>query len=105
MTEKTVSDAVDLSGGNAPLRDADASVAHGTLADSQVEMAETGLRRLGVANARVQHFGELARVIVNSSDIPVVAVEPLRREVVKLVQSAGFSIVALDMTGKTTPAV
>jgi len=62
-------------------------------------MAETGLRRLGIVNARVHHFGELARVIVNSSDIPVVSVEPLRSEVVALVQSAGFSLVALDMTG------
>ncbi|WP_411720113.1 hypothetical protein [Mycetocola sp.] len=99
MTDETVSHAVDPSGRDAPLRDADSSVAHGTLADSQVEMAQTGLRRLGVANARVQHFGELARVIVDSSDIPVIAVEPLRSEVVNLVQSAGFTIVALDMTG------
>jgi hypothetical protein len=58
---------------------------------------------LGVANARVQHFGALARVIVDSSDIPVVAVEPLRSEVVNLVQSAGFSIVALDITGTFAP--
>lgn len=82
-----------------PLRDADASVALGTLAGSQVEMAETALRRLGIAQARVQHFGELARVIVRAEDIPVVAVEPLRSEVVNLIRSAGFSLVTLDMTG------
>ena len=86
-------------GADAPLRDAESSIPHGTLADSQVEMAQTGLRRLGVANARVEHFGELARVIVDAADIPVVAVEPLRSELVDLVRSAGFSIVALDMTG------
>ncbi|WP_104162780.1 hypothetical protein [Cryobacterium sp. N22] len=74
----------------------------GTQASSQVEMAETELRRLGLGGVRVQHFGELARVIVDSSVIPVLAVEPLRSEVVNLIKSAGFTMVALDLTGATT---
>ncbi|MET4637900.1 hypothetical protein [Mycetocola sp. 2940] len=103
MTDEIVPVRVDLPEGGAPLRDADSSVALGTVAGSQVEMAETALRRLGIANARVHHFGELARVIVDAADIPVVSVEPLRGEVVSLVQSAGFSAVALDMTGTRLP--
>lgn len=99
MTDEIVPAPIDVMDPEAPLRDADSSVALGTVAGSQVEMAETALRRLGIANARVHHFGELARVIVNASDIPVVSVEPLRSEVVSLVRSAGFCIVALDMTG------
>lgn len=99
MTDAIAATTVDLGAHEAPLRDAGSSVALGTLAGSQVEMAETALRRLGIDHARVQHFGELARVIVRSVDIPVVAVEPLRSEVVNLVRSAGFTLVTLDMTG------
>jgi hypothetical protein len=99
MTEEIVPALSETLDEEPAIRDAEAAVHHGTMAESQVEMAETELRRLGLRNARVQHFGELACVIVSPCDIPVIAVEPMRSEVVNLIQSAGFSVVALDMTG------
>jgi pyridinium-3,5-biscarboxylic acid mononucleotide sulfurtransferase len=66
---------------------------------AQVDAAEAALRRLGLADLRVRHHGEVARVEVPVGDVAAVAAEPLRQEVVDAVRSAGFRYVALDLSG------
>jgi pyridinium-3,5-biscarboxylic acid mononucleotide sulfurtransferase len=66
---------------------------------AQVEAAEAGLRRLGLADLRVRHHGEVARVEVPVGDVAAVAADPLRQAVVDAVRAAGFRYVALDLAG------
>src|SRR3954451_21703852 len=49
---------------------------------AQIEAAEAGLRRLGLADLRVRHHGDIARVEVPTEDIAAVAADPLREAVV-----------------------
>ncbi len=64
-----------------------------------VDAAEAGLRRLGLADLRVRHHGEVARVEVPVDDVAAVAADPLRQAVVDAVRAAGFRYVALDLAG------
>jgi uncharacterized protein len=66
---------------------------------AQVDAAEAGLRRLGLADLRVRHHGEVARVEVPVDDVAAVAADPLRQAVVDAVRAAGFRYVALDLAG------
>ena len=64
---------------------------------AQVEQAEAGLRRLGFADSRVRHHGEVARIELPAADLVRAASEPLRTEVRTVVLGAGFRFVALDL--------
>src|SRR3954465_3971280 len=66
---------------------------------AQVDAAEAALRRLGLADLRVRHHGEVARVEVGVDDVAAVAADPLRQAVVDAVRAAGFRYVALDLAG------
>jgi pyridinium-3,5-biscarboxylic acid mononucleotide sulfurtransferase len=66
---------------------------------AQVDAAEAALRRLGLADLRVRHHGEVARVEVPVHDVAAVAADPLRQAVVDAVRAAGFRYVALDLAG------
>jgi uncharacterized protein len=66
---------------------------------AQVERAEAGLRRLGLADLRVRHHGDVARLEVPAAQIAAVATEPLRDQVLGTVRAAGFRFVALDLGG------
>ncbi len=66
---------------------------------AQVDAAEAGLRRLGLADLRVRHHGEVARVEVPVDDVAALAADPLRQAVVDAVRAAGFRYVALDLAG------
>jgi len=66
---------------------------------AQVDAAEAALRRLGLADLRVRHHGEVARVEVSADDVAAVAADPLRQAVVDAVRAAGFRYVALDLAG------
>jgi pyridinium-3,5-biscarboxylic acid mononucleotide sulfurtransferase len=66
---------------------------------AQVDAAEAALRRLGLADLRVRHHGEVARVEVPVDDVAAVAADPLRQAVVDAVRAAGFRYVALDLAG------
>ena len=66
---------------------------------AQVDAAEAALRRLGLADLRVRHHGEVARVEVSVDDVAAVAADPLRQAVVDAVRAAGFRYVALDLAG------
>ncbi|AEG45256.1 hypothetical protein [Isoptericola variabilis] len=63
----------------------------------QVEAAESELRRLGLADLRVRHHGELARLEAPNAQLTTMTSEPLRGEILRAVRSAGFRIVALDL--------
>lgn len=66
---------------------------------AQVDSAESALRGLGLGDLRVRHHGDVARVEVPLEDLPTLAAEPLRSEVVRVVRAAGFRFVALDLGG------
>ncbi len=63
----------------------------------QVERAEARLRRLGLAELRVRHYGDVARLEVPVADL--VRVLGLREQVVEAVLSAGYAYVTLDLEG------
>lgn len=65
----------------------------------QVDRAEQGLRRLGFADARVRHHGEVARVELPAEDLVRAVSDPLRLAVREAVLGAGFRFVALDLGG------
>jgi len=66
---------------------------------AQIEQAETALRSLGFADARVRHHGEVARVELATVDLPRAVSDPTRDLLVTAVRGAGFRFVALDLAG------
>ncbi|WP_030435586.1 ATP-dependent sacrificial sulfur transferase LarE [Actinoplanes subtropicus] len=66
---------------------------------SQIEQAEAALRRLGFADLRVRHHGDVARVELPPDDLPRAAAEPLRSRIHEAVTAAGFRYVTLDLAG------
>lgn len=73
-------------------------------ASSQVEAAESELRRLGLPGMRVRADGRTARLLVPGDDVVALAAEPLRREVYDAVRSAGFATVLVDLGATLRPA-
>lgn len=71
------------------------AVTLGTL--RSVERAEAGLRALGLADVRVRHYGDLARVEVPPGDLARCVAR--REQVVAAVQAAGYRYVTLDLQG------
>jgi uncharacterized protein len=67
----------------------------GTL--TTVARAESGLRALGFRQLRVRHYGDLARLEVDTDEMARVV--ELRHEVVAAVRDAGYSYVTLDLEG------
>lgn len=64
---------------------------------SQVDRAEAALRRLGLRQLRVRHYGDTARIEVDLAEFPL-AVER-RTEIVDAVHRAGYRYVTLDLEG------
>jgi len=62
-----------------------------------VARAESGLRRLGLRQLRVRHYGALARVEVHADELSRAFEE--RRAVVDVVREAGYTYVTLDLEG------
>jgi uncharacterized protein len=62
-----------------------------------VEMAESGLRALGLREFRVRHHGSVARVEVADGELDFLWSH--RREVVEAVKAAGYDFVSLDLEG------
>ncbi|MWV47780.1 hypothetical protein GRS96_00645 [Rathayibacter sp. VKM Ac-2803] len=67
---------------------------------TQVDVAEYELRRLGLAEVRVLHHGDLAIIAAPARDLSLIANSPLRGEVLRAVGAAGFDRVALDLSGR-----
>jgi len=68
---------------------------------SQVGRAEESLRELGLRTLRVRHHGDMARIELGPAEFERV-VNGLSAEVVRLVKSAGYNYVALDLQGYRT---
>jgi uncharacterized protein len=68
----------------------------GTL--SRVAQAEEGLRALGYRSLRVRHYGDLARLELETGDIER-AVTADRERIVAAVRAAGYRYVTLDLEG------
>jgi uncharacterized protein len=63
----------------------------------QVARAESGLRRLGLRELRVRHYGELARIELGTSELE--RAMQLRAEIVAAVHAAGYRYATLDLEG------
>jgi uncharacterized protein len=66
---------------------------------SQIERAESALRQLGIADLRVRHHDEVARIELPPEDLVRAMADPLRTEIVNAVRGAGFRFVAVDLAG------
>jgi uncharacterized protein len=66
---------------------------------AQVEAAEQAIRRLGFADSRVRHHGDVARVELAEDDLPRAVLPGVRERLVADVVAAGFRFVALDLAG------
>lgn len=79
-------------------------IPHGTpislQALTQVDRAETYLRKLGVGQVRVRHHGETARIEVEPHDFPLVRLK--EAEINAHLSALGFSEVVLDPAGYRT---
>lgn len=64
---------------------------------SQVDRAESALRRLGLRQLRVRHYGDTARLEVDLPEIGLVL--DRRAEVVEAVRGCGYRYVTLDLEG------
>jgi pyridinium-3,5-biscarboxylic acid mononucleotide sulfurtransferase len=71
------------------------AVTIGTL--DRVSRAEEGLRRLGLRELRVRHYGDLARIELGLTDIERAFADRVR--VVETVKAAGYRYVTLDLEG------
>lgn len=67
---------------------------------SQVDRAETYLRKLGVGQVRVRHHGDIARIEVEPHDFPLVRLN--ESEINAHLNALGFSEVVLDPAGYRT---
>lgn len=65
----------------------------------QVDVAESAVRALGFADARVRHHGEIARLELPVADLPRAVSDGVRAELLAAVRSAGFRFVSLDLAG------
>ena len=64
---------------------------------TQVDHAEGALRRLGLRELRVRHYGDTARVEVGLDELPFVIAQ--RESVIAAVKGAGYRYVTLDLEG------
>jgi len=63
----------------------------------QLDRAEAALRRLGLRQLRVRHYGDTARIEVPLDDLDLVVAQ--REAVVKAVRDQGYRYVTLDLEG------
>ena len=79
-------------------------IPHGTrvtvAALRQIEAAEDALKAMGFAQVRVRHHDEVARIEVDSRDIPRLIAE--RERVTAAVREAGYAFVSVDLEGYST---
>jgi pyridinium-3,5-biscarboxylic acid mononucleotide sulfurtransferase len=66
---------------------------------SQIERAESALRRLGFVELRVRHHDDVARIELPPADLIRAVNDPLRSEMLNAVRGAGFRFVTVDIGG------
>lgn len=65
----------------------------------QVEDAEEALRSLGLRNFRVRHHGNIARIEIAESEMPLALSPEIFRRMGRAVRAAGFHYVTVDCDG------
>jgi uncharacterized protein len=79
-------------------------IPHGTpvtvAALRQIEAAEDAVKRLGFAQVRVRHHGDVARIEVDAGDIARLVAE--RERVAAAVRAAGYKFISVDLEGYST---
>ncbi len=65
----------------------------------QIDRAEAMLRRFGVGQCRVRHYGNMARIETDAVWIERMANPPLRQQIVQGLQALGYQHVCLDLEG------
>ena len=79
-------------------------IPHGTpvtvAALRQIEKAEAAVKALGFRQVRVRHHGEVARIEVESDEIPRLIAE--RERVAAAVREAGYKFISADLEGYST---
>lgn len=65
----------------------------------QIDVAESAVRALGFADARVRHHGEIARLELPVPDLTRAVTDGVREPLLRAVRSAGFRFVSLDLAG------
>lgn len=65
----------------------------------RIEQAENVLRELNFKQLRVRDHGEIARIEVPPEDIPRLADEETRKQIVRELRSLGYRCVTLDLAG------
>lgn len=66
---------------------------------AQIDRAEESLRDLGLADLRVRHHGDIARLELSAADLAGLADEGRRSDVLGAVRAAGFRYVTVDLAG------
>lgn len=64
---------------------------------AEIELAEEGLRRLGLGHVQVSGYGDLACLEAPRDEISAIVGEPLRSEVLRAVRGVGFARVAVHI--------
>lgn len=67
-----------------------------------VEILEDALRKNGIAQFRVRHHDDIARIEVCEADIGALGAEPLRSKLVEVAKQAGYLYVTVDLQGYRT---
>ncbi len=65
----------------------------------QIGAAEEAIRKIGVRDLRVRHHGDVARIELLLSDLPLLLDEGNRAAVVRDLQAIGFRFVTVDIAG------
>jgi len=65
----------------------------------QIEQAEAALHRLGLAEVRVRHHGDVARIELTPDDLQRAVRDPLRTAIRAAALAAGFRFAAVDLAG------
>jgi len=66
---------------------------------TKIAVAEASLRVLGVRQVRVRHHGDVARIETDAPGMAALMDEQTRLRAVEKVKEAGYTFVALDLTG------
>ncbi len=67
-----------------------------------IDAAETFIRGLGARQVRVRHYGRMARIEVEPSDIEKLADEAVRARIISHFGGLGYRHIALDLAGYRT---
>ena len=71
---------------------------------AQIDQAEAALHGLGIADVRVRHHGDIARLELSLDDLVRASTDPLREQVRRAVVQAGFRYATVDLAGMQSGA-